>query len=123
MGNNQPKIDLNATCENFMNVNQNIIYITQDKLHVILMKHEKKNKKFYSWTTPLGIFLSCLVATLTSDFEKALLFSPDTWKAIFILCTLISGFWFVYSACNAWNNRKDREIDDLIEEIKNTESK
>ena len=87
------------------------------------MKHEKKNKKFYSWTTPLGIFLSCLLATVTSSFENALWFSPDTWKAIFVIGTVVSFIWLLFCGYRAWNNRNDRGIEHLIEEIKNTESK
>lgn len=116
-------IDLNASCVNYNNVSQGVIHITEDKLHVILMKHEEKNRKFYSWTTPLGIFISCCVATITSSFENAFWFSPDTWKAIFVLCTAFSFFWLILSASDAWKNRNDREIEHLIEEIKNTEAK
>lgn len=123
MANNKNNIDLNAACVNYNNVDQSLIHITEDKLHVILLKHEGKNKKFYSWTTPLGVFISCLVATITSTFEKALLFSSDTWKAIFVICTVSSFFWLFITACEAWKNRNDRGIEHLIEEIKNTESK
>ena len=123
MANKKNNIDLNASCVNYNNVSQGVIHITEDKLHVILLKHEGKNKKFYSWTTPLGVFISCLVATITSSFEKAFLFSPDTWKAIFVLCTLFSGIWLAFSAWGAWRNRNDRGIEHLIEEIKNTEVK
>ena len=54
----------------YNNTNQEVICITEDKLKVILMEHKEKNKYFYSWTTPLGIFLSCLLATITSNFEE-----------------------------------------------------
>ena len=123
MATNNSKIDLNASCVNYNNVSQGIIHITEDKLHVILLKHEEKNKKFYSWTTPLGVFISCLVATITSNFEKAFFFTSDTWKAIFVLCTVSSFIWLIYTVCIAWNNKGDRGIEHLIEEIKNTEVK
>ena len=123
MGNEKISIDLNTSSVNYINVSQGIICITEDKLHVILLKNEDKNKKFYSWTTPLGVFISCLVATITSNFEKASLLSSETWKAIFVLCTVISGIWLILSVCGAWKNRNDRGIDHLIKEIKNTEVK
>ena len=116
-------IDLNASCINYNNVSQGIIHITEDKLHVILLEYEKKNKMFHSWTTPLGVFISCLLATITSGFENAIWFNPDTWKAIFIICTVASGIWFGCSACKAYINRNDRGINHLIDEIKNTEEK
>ena len=123
MANKTHNIDLNASCVNYNNVSQGVIHITEDKLHVILLKHEEKNKKFYSWTTPLGIFLSCLLATVTSSFENALWFSPDTWKAIFVIGTVVSFIWLICCGYIAWNNRNDRGIEHLIEEIKNIESK
>lgn len=121
MANNKNNIDLNASCVNYNNVSQGVIHITEDKLHVILLEYKERNKKFYSWTTPFGIFLSCLVATVTSDFENAIWFSPDTWKAIFVICTGISGLCLLCSAYDAFNNRKNRGIKHLIEKIKNPE--
>ena len=93
MANKTHNIDLNASCVNYNNVSQGVIHITEDKLHVILLEYKERNNKFYSWTTPFGVFLSCLVATITSGFENAIWFSPDTWKAIFIIChfPLLSG--------------------------------
>ena len=123
MANKTNNIDLNASCVNYNNVSQGIIHITEDKLHVILLKYEGKNKKFYSWTTPLGIFLSCLIATITSRFEETWGLSPDTWKAIFIIITCCSGIWFLYSGYRALNNRNDIGIEKLIEDIKNTNVK
>ena len=78
---------------------------------------------FYSWTTPLGIFLSCLLATVTSSFENALGLSPDSWKTFFVIGTVVSFIWLLVCGYRALNNRNDRGIEHLIEEIKNTESK
>lgn len=114
------KIDLNASCINYNNVSQGVIHITEDKLHVILLKYEGKNKKLYSWATPLGIFISCLITTITSEFKKTWGLSPDTWKAIFILITFVSLIWFLYSLIVACMNIKVTGIEHLIEEIKDT---
>lgn len=123
MDNDRNPIDLNASSINYTNISQGVITITEDKLHVILLKYNEKNKRFYSWTTPLGVFIACLVATLTSNFEKAFWFSSDTWKAIFILCTVSSFIWLIYTVCVALNNKSDRGVEHLINEIKNTEVK
>ncbi len=122
MVNNKNNIDLNASCVNYNNVSQGVIHITEDKLHVILLEYKERNKKFYSWTTPFGIFFSCLVATITSGFENAIWFSPDTWKAIFVISTGVSGLYFLRSVYDTFNNRKNRGIKDLIEKIKNPET-
>lgn len=44
MANKTHNIDLNASCVNYNNVSQGVIHITEDKLHVILLKHEEKTK-------------------------------------------------------------------------------
>lgn len=116
---NKPAIDLNSECVNYTNVSQGIIHITEDKLKVILIEHKDKNHQFYSWTTPLGIFLSCLFATITSNFEDTWGIPASTWHAIFIISTVITVIWLIYAIINAIRNIKERKIDDLIEKIKN----
>ena len=123
MANRTHNIDLNASCVNYHNVSQGVIHITEDKLHVILLGYEEKNKKYYSWTTPFGIFILCIIATITSNFNETWGLSPDTWMAIFVIGAVSSGIWSLYSIYRAWKNRKDRGIKHLIEEIKNTEVK
>lgn len=117
---NKPSIDLNSECVNYTNVSQGIIHITEDKLKVILLEHKEKNNKFYSWTTPLGIFVSCLLTTITANFESSLGIPANTWQAIFIICTVITAIWLLCSIIHAVKSRKGREIEDLIRVIKNS---
>lgn len=117
---NKPTIDLNSECVNYTNVSQGIIHITEDKLKVILLEYKEKNYQFYSWTTPLGIFASCLLATITASFTDIWGLTGNTWKAIFILCTLITAIWLLYTVICAIKNRKGRKIEDLIKNIKNS---
>lgn len=118
---NKPAIDLNSDCVNYTNVSQGIIHITVDKLKVILIEHRDKNHLFYSWTTPFGIFISCFFATITSNFEETWGISSSTWEAIFIICTIVTGIWTLYSIYQATMNSKGRSIDNLIEKIKNNQ--
>lgn len=119
---NKPAIDLNSDCVNYTNVSQGIIHITEDKLKVILLEHRDKSNQVYSWTTPLGIFVSSLLATITSDFGDTWGIPASTWEAIFIICTVVTGIWSLFSGICALRNRKGRKINDLIEKIKNSES-
>ncbi len=116
---NKPTIDLNSGCVNYTNVSQGIIHITEDKLKVILLEHREKNNQYYSWTTPLGIFTSCLFATITAEFECTWGISANTWQAIFIICTLITAVWLLYAIICAIKGRNGRKIEDLIKIIKN----
>lgn len=113
------RIDLNSECVNYNNVSQGLIHITEDKLKVILLEHRDKNSQFYSWTTPLGIFVSCLFATITSNFGNTWGISANTWEAMFIICTVITGIWSFCAGINAFNNKEGRTIEDLIDKIKN----
>lgn len=116
------RIDLNSECVNYNNVSQGLIHITEDKLKVILLEHRDKNSQFYSWTTPFGIFVSCLLATITSNFENTWEISASTWEAIFIMCTVGTGVWSICAGIKAFKYRKGRTTNDLIEKIKNSES-
>lgn len=111
--------DLNSRCANYYNTDQSLIHITEDKLRVILYEHRDKNNQFYSWTTPLGIFVSCLLATITSNFGDTWGISASTWEAMFIICTVITGIWFFCAGINALRHIKGRGIDDLIVKVKN----
>lgn len=122
MANKNSSFDLNASCVNYTNINQGLIHITEDKLKVILLEHRNTNSQFYSWTTPFGIFVSCLFATITSKFEEIGKISASTWEALFILCTVVTGVWSICAGIKAFKHRKGRTIDDLIEKIKNSES-
>ena len=121
MANRNP-FDLNSGCVNYTNITQGFIHITEDKLKVILLEHNNKNSQFYSWTTPFGIFVSCLLTTITANFELTWGISSNTWEAIFILCTIGTGMWSICAGINAFKYRKGRTTDDLIERIKNSES-
>lgn len=119
-GNSQ--IDLNSECVNYNNVSQGLIHITEDKLKVILLEHRDKNNQFYSWTTPFGIFVSCLLATITSTFENTWGIPASTWEAMFIMCTVGTGIWSLGAGINAFRHRKGRATDDLIDKIKNNKT-
>ena len=56
MANKTHNIDLNASCVNYNNVSQGVIHITEDKLHVILLKHEEKKQKVLFLDYTLGYF-------------------------------------------------------------------
>lgn len=121
MANRNP-FGLNSECVNYYNTDQSLIHITEDKLRVILYEHKEKNKQFYSWTTPLGIFVSCLLATITSTFGNTWGIPASTWEAMFILCTVGTGIWSLGTGINAFRHRKGRATDDLIDTIKNNKA-
>lgn len=120
---NRSPFDLNSRCESYCNTDQSLILITEDKLRVILYEHRDKNNQFYSWTTPLGVFVSCLLATITSTFGNTWGIPASTWEAMFIMCTVGTGIWSLGAGINAFRHRKGRATDDLIDTIKNNKGK
>ena len=120
---NRSHFDLNSRCASYYNTDQSLILITEDKLRVILYEHRDKNNQFYSWTTPLGVFVSCFLATITSTFGNTWGIPASTWEAMFIMCTVGTGIWSLGAGINAFRHRKGRATDDLIDTIKNNKGK
>ncbi len=111
-------LDTDQHTEYCTNVDQTQILILEDRLENILLKNEKVLKSKVSWTTPLGLFLTGLVALITSDF-KDWMFKKEYWFAFFLLGTISSFVWLVVTIVCAVKNHKKGSIDEIIKEIKN----
>lgn len=102
------------------NIDVHLIQITEDRLKNILFENETKVARKNDWIAPLGIFISLLLAILTGDPKEFIGLSGDVWKALFVICCIIS---FVY-LLKWFKNRDDGlSIDALIEKIKNQKPK
>lgn len=95
-------------------LSQQVIKITVDRLRLILHKHASSIEERKSWIAPLGVFLTILITLITSTFNK-LLWSADTWTAIFVICGVMSFIWLVTAITKTL---KSENIDDLVEKIK-----
>lgn len=107
---------INQVCSN---TKTDFIEITEDKLENILTKFLKDLKEASGWITPLSIFLTILIATLTSEFKTFLSISKEIWCAVFYLSLVGCFIWFVVSVIFAIKNRKKIKIEFLISKIKN----
>jgi nitrogen regulatory protein PII-like uncharacterized protein len=105
---------LNQVDKVHLNVGQNLIVITEDKLRLCLSESLKKIERKYSWVAPTGVFLTILLSLITADF-KNLGLSADTWKAVFIIAAILSLAWLVYSIIQS---TKAETIDNVVEKIK-----
>lgn len=83
-----------------MNVEQDFVMTTADKLHRSLTTHLSRIEQRRAWITPLGILVAILIALLTSDFRKAI-FSASVWESIFIICAALSFIWFTRAVWKA----------------------
>jgi hypothetical protein len=107
---------INQVCSN---KKTDFIEITEDKLENILIKFLKDLKNASGWLTPLSLFLTILVANLTSNFKDFLSISKEIWCAIFYLGLFLSFIWFLYKLIWVIKNRNKVKIESLINKIKN----
>jgi len=97
-----------------LNVSQEVIVTTEDKIYLSLEKHLKKMEKKRAWVTPLGLTLSFTLTLITSDF-KNMLFGPAVWQAFFIIGAVASFIWLLFSIKDALSSAR---IEDVIAELK-----
>lgn len=106
--------DLSQVNEVHMNVSQNVIVITEDKLRLHLSSGVKRMERKNVWIAPLGIFLAIMLPFLTADFKDFFL-KAATWQAVFVIAAVLSFIWFLLAI---FQRIKSETIDDLIEKIK-----
>jgi hypothetical protein len=97
-----------------LNVSQELIITTEDKVRICLSEHLKRMEKKHGWIAPLGIFIAIVVTFVTSTFKDIGL-DAATWRAIFILAGIISFGWLVWSVKEAWRSEK---LEDIVGELK-----
>ena len=61
-----------------MNVSQNIIVTTEDKLKLAIQSHSRGIGKKKDWIAPLSICFSIMISMSSSNF-KDFIFSSDEW--------------------------------------------
>jgi hypothetical protein len=99
-----------------INLKQDVIIITGDKLELCLQKHISCLAAKGAWITPASLFLTFIASLCASTFHDALGVKGDVWEAIFVILTIASGVWLLFSAFHAAKIKTSLEI--LIKEIK-----
>jgi hypothetical protein len=103
-----------SVSEVHLNVSQEVIITTEDKVQLCLSKHLKRMEKKKGWIAPFGVLLTIIVTLVSSTFKDMGL-DAATWKAIFIITGIISFVWLVYSVDAAMKSEK---VEDIISELK-----
>lgn len=103
------------------NTKSDLIEITEDKLENILLKHLHKIQKGQSWLTPLTLFLTVLIVLLTSEFKDFIGIKKEVWNAVFLLTSLISFVWLIVTIVKAIKHTKTSSLENLINQIKNSQ--
>lgn len=99
-----------------LNVSQDLIITTEDKVRIHLSSHLGRLERKRAWIAPLGVLMTIVITLLTANFkEQSFLLGPDVWHALFVVSAVLSGCWLLYALKDAW---KSESVDDLIEKLK-----
>jgi hypothetical protein len=98
-----------------LNVSQEVIITTEDKIRICLSEHLKQMEKKRGWIAPSGILIAIVVALVTSTFKDKFGLDAATWRAIFILSGIVSIGWLIWSIKEAWKSEK---LADIVAELK-----
>ncbi len=72
-----------------INTGTKVIATTEDKLKLALLERQAILVGRDAWIAPLGIFISILLATITTDFHEFLL-AAAVWEAIFSIALILA---------------------------------
>jgi hypothetical protein len=98
-----------------LNVSQEVIITTQDKVRLCLNEHVSKLNRRQQWMTPLGMLIGVGGIFATSTFRSNPLGSAEFWKALFVLIMIICGIWFLWTLARL---TRACTIEDVIEGLK-----
>lgn len=97
-----------------LNVSEELIVTTEDKVRLSLAKHLGRMEKKREWLTPLGILVSVILTFVTSTFKDFGL-EAATWKAVMIIWGIFALGWLIYSVKHALQSAK---IEDIVDKLK-----
>jgi len=106
--------DLVQISEVHLNLRQEVIITTEDKLRLCLSKHLAEMESRRAWIAPLGVFLTILAALITAKFQDVGL-EAATWKAVFVIGDFLALMWLILAVVKAL---RSRSVEDLVATIK-----
>ena len=102
--------------ETISNVSTNMIEITEDKLINIINRHFNCIKKSKDWIGALALIITLISIHCTSTFHDVFGLSAESIRAIFIILTVLSIIYLIYTFVNCFKNRT--KVEDIIKDIK-----
>jgi hypothetical protein len=101
-----------------MNVSQETLVISVDKVRLCLLEHISLLEKRKDWIAPVSIVTSIIATLATSTFRDAWL-DAATWRAVFGIALVLSIGW---SAKTIYAALKAPTLDDVISKLKQASS-
>lgn len=85
-----------------VNLSQEAIVITEDKVRLCLIAHLKALEAKKDWIAPAGVLLTIVGTFATTTFHDAGL-SAATWQAVVIIAGVMTLVWLARALWVAWN--------------------
>ncbi len=101
----------------YKNISPKIVVVDLVQLRNLIRDHDEAIKNSADWVSIMALFVSLVLANITASFHHFLGLSPDTWKAIFVICTIASAIWLIVIFIQRFRNRNTRSIDFLIKQL------
>ena len=102
------------------NTSQELIKITSDRLKLILLQYISQIENNKSWQMPLSLLSTIILVFCSAEFKPAFGLSKDTWSAIFTMSGGACAIWLLVCLVKI---KKSIEVDDVIDIIKNKNSR
>lgn len=97
-----------------VNVAQDAIVITEDKVRLCLMKNWSRIESGQRWIAPAGVLISILATIVTTEFKDYYL-SAASWETIFWLVGLVTSCWLLIAIVRI---KRSPSIEDIVSEMK-----
>jgi hypothetical protein len=98
-----------------VNVSQQMIILTEDRVRLRLDHFLRMEKKRREWYVPAGMLLTEIAASVTSTFHGAIGVSGVEWQAVFQVITVMTAVWLM---CALTTVRRGASVDSLIDSLK-----
>jgi hypothetical protein len=99
-----------------VNVDQEIIQITEDKLRLILKDHLDSLIQSGGWVAPFGVIVSIVTTFCTAKFDTFIGLGPEFWRSMFVLVGIGSVAWLIVALHKRANALT---LDEFINKVKN----
>ncbi len=100
---------------NYVNVEQEVLHVTVDKLRLCLTERIGQLKKSREWIAPLGIVLTLLATLVGSTFRNNIL-KAGQWEVVFWIAFGAGVLWLAWAGWTGCRNRVT--VESIVEELK-----
>ena len=101
-----------------VNVTQQLIVTTDDKLLLWLRELTDRRRRSNDWVLPASLLLAIVLTFSTTEFRNFVV-SAETWQALFLIAAFLLSIWLA-SCLLRLQHRKD--LSEEIEQLKRSSS-